>query len=60
MKRLARGESFAMVAPTGLGKSTFGLFAALIHSDKCLIILPTNLLVSQTFEILQKWNKLLL
>ncbi len=57
-KRILRGESFAAVAPTGIGKTTFGsaisLFLAL-KGKKCYIILPTTLLVKQVVETLKKF-----
>jgi len=32
MKRLVRGDSFSIIAPTGVGKTTFGLVAALFFA----------------------------
>lgn len=46
-KRLFLGESFAIIAPTGTGKSTFGLISALLTPKKALIIVPTKMLVNQ-------------
>ncbi|QER42880.1 reverse gyrase [Thermodesulfobacterium sp. TA1] len=46
-KRFFLGESFAIIAPTGTGKSTFGLLGALLTSKKALIIVPTKMLVNQ-------------
>ena len=46
-KRLFLGESFAIIAPTGTGKSTFGLISALLTEKKALIIVPTKVLVEQ-------------
>ena len=48
MKRLLKEESFAIVAPTGIGKTSFGIVACLYLASKgkrCYIILPTSLLV---------------
>lgn len=46
-KRFFLEESFAIVAPTGTGKSTFGLIISLLASKKVLIIVPTKVLVKQ-------------
>lgn len=47
--RLAQNQSFALVAPTGVGKTTFGLVVALYlaykHGKKSYIIVPTTVLV---------------
>ena len=49
-KRFFLGESFAIVAPTGTGKSTFGLIMSLLNPGKSLIIVPTKVLVTQVEE----------
>jgi len=50
-RRFLNGESFAMVAPTGSGKTTaqiiFGLYASANYGRRVLILLPTSLLVHQ-------------
>ncbi len=50
-RRLIRGDSFSIVAPTGVGKTTFGLVAALYfackYGEKSYIVLPTTTLVMQ-------------
>ncbi len=46
-KRYFLGESFAIIAPTGTGKSTFGFIACLLHPKKSLIVVPTKVLVKQ-------------
>jgi len=48
--RLAQKQSFAMIAPTGVGKTTFGLVAALYYAmkgRKTYIVVPTTVLVTQ-------------
>jgi len=48
MWRLAKNKSFSMLAPTGVGKTTFGLVATLYMASegkKSYIIVPTSLLV---------------
>jgi len=49
-KRLFLGESFAILAPTGTGKTTFGLLACLLTPHKSMIIVPTKMLVAQVEE----------
>ncbi len=58
-KRVLNGESFAAVAPTGTGKSTFGIAMASYLSNlnkKSYIIFPTSLLVEQAAEIIKKFG----
>ena len=50
LKRVAKGASFAMIAPTGIGKTTFGLVVALylaIRGWKSYIVVPTTTLAIQ-------------
>lgn len=49
-RRLLRNESFSILAPTGTGKSTFIILSSLYLNKKICIILPTTLLVRQTYE----------
>ncbi len=52
-RRVARGDSFSIIAPTGTGKTTFGLIASIYYACKGLksyIILPTTTLVVQALE----------
>ncbi len=50
-KRLLKGESFAIIAPTGVGKTTFSIIYALYHAFKsksrAYIIVPTKNLQDQ-------------
>ncbi len=48
-KRFFNKDSFAIVAPTGVGKTTFGLVLSLIL-DKSLLIFPTKALSHQAYE----------
>ncbi|NJE06363.1 reverse gyrase [Thermococcus sp. M36] len=51
VKRLLKGRSFSIIAPTGMGKSTFGAFMAVWHATKgkkSYIVVPTTPLVIQT------------
>ncbi len=54
LKRLFFGESFAIVAPTGTGKTTFGLLATLLTPPRTLVLVPTKLLVQQVAERLSE------
>lgn len=57
-KRILRNESFAAIAPTGIGKTSFGLAMALFLATKwkrSYVILPTTILVRQSIEILQRY-----
>ncbi|NPA38620.1 MAG: reverse gyrase [Candidatus Nanohaloarchaeota archaeon] len=52
-KRVLRHESFAIEAPTGTGKSSFGIKMSeylASKGKKCYIIVPTTNLVKQTYE----------
>ncbi|MEM1640932.1 MAG: reverse gyrase [Acidilobaceae archaeon] len=57
IKRFVRGDSFSIVAPTGTGKTTFGLILALysayFKNEKTYIIAPTSTLVAQIAEKLE-------
>lgn len=46
-KRVFMNQSFAIVAPTGVGKTTFGLVMSLFIEGKVLTIFPTRLLAQQ-------------
>ncbi|HIC99424.1 MAG TPA: hypothetical protein EYP08_07320, partial [Pyrodictiaceae archaeon] len=47
-RRLLRGDSFSIIAPTGVGKTTFGLVAALYlacsRGEKSYLVFPTTTL----------------
>jgi len=57
IRRLVRGDSFSIIAPTGTGKTTFGAVAALylacMEGEKSYIILPTTTLVLQVLKKLE-------
>ncbi|ASJ06661.1 reverse gyrase [Thermococcus pacificus] len=56
VKRLLKGRSFSIIAPTGMGKSTFGAFMAVWHATrgkKSYIVVPTTPLVIQTVRKIQ-------
>ncbi|MEM3130984.1 MAG: reverse gyrase [Nitrososphaerota archaeon] len=52
-KRVLLGRSFSIVAPTGMGKTIFGLIMALylsLKGKKCYIIVPSSLLVKHLLD----------
>ncbi len=57
IKRLLLRESFAILAPTGTGKTTFGLLASLYFAGKVLILVPTRLLAQQIGERLEEFSQ---
>ena len=54
MKRLVSGESFAMVAPTGIGKSTllavYALYRACFYGWRVYVLTPTREVAKQFYE----------
>ena len=58
-RKVFLGRSFAMLAPTGVGKTTFGLSMATFlakEGKRSYIVLPTQLLVEQTGERIKKFG----
>jgi Reverse gyrase len=52
-RRLVKGKSFAIVAPTGSGKTTFGIVASLYVASKggkVLMVFPTSTLAYQVYK----------
>ncbi len=52
-RRLIKGKSFAIIAPTGSGKTTFGIVAAIytaLKKGKVLFVLPTSVLADQVYK----------
>ncbi|HEW63858.1 reverse gyrase [Fervidicoccus fontis] len=61
-KRVFLNKSFSIVAPTGVGKTVFGMITALFfskHKEKSMIVLPTRALVSQVCEKLERFKETL-
>ncbi len=57
LKRISKGSSFAMIAPTGVGKTTFGIVVALylaMQGYKSYIIVPTTALAMQAEKRLEE------
>ncbi len=52
-KRFFLGYSFALLAPTGVGKTTFGLTLSSFLKQKSYLLFPTQLLVNQAVEKLR-------
>ncbi|MEM0089947.1 MAG: reverse gyrase [Nitrososphaerota archaeon] len=58
IKRFVRNESFTVVAPTGIGKTAFGLIASLflaLKGKKNYVIVPTTILVEQCVNELRNF-----
>ncbi|MCS7233796.1 MAG: reverse gyrase [Synergistetes bacterium] len=55
-RRLFLKRSFAIVAPPGIGKTTFGIIASLFLDGKSYLLFPTRLLVEQAENLLKKYN----
>ncbi|AAC07187.1 reverse gyrase [Aquifex aeolicus VF5] len=53
-KRVFMNQSFAIVAPTGVGKTTFGLVMSLFLKGRVLAIFPTRLLAQQAGDRLSE------
>ena len=53
-RRLILGRNFSILAPTGIGKTTFGVAAALFLGGKSYIILPTSILVAQVENLARR------
>ena len=59
-KRLLKGKSFAILAPTGVGKTVFGLLSSLFLASKgkkSYVVLPTTLLLSQAIEKVERFKE---
>ncbi len=57
-KRLVKGISFSITAPTGLGKTYFGMVSAIymaLRGKKTLIVVPTAALVSHVLKKLREY-----
>ena len=57
-KRVLLGKSFAIVAPTGVGKTTFGSLMAVYLASKgkrSYIVLPSSILVRQVSERIREY-----
>ncbi len=56
-KRVLMKQSFAVVAPTGVGKTTFGFVTSLFLNPKALLIFPTRILANQAGERLKELSE---
>ena len=52
-KRLLKNESFVAIAPTGIGKTTFGIIASFFVEGKSYIVVPTKILMEFVKEKLE-------
>ncbi len=58
--RFFSDTSFAMIAPTGIGKTTFGLILSLFlqnKNKKTYLLFPTQILVNENFKKLKSLSK---
>ncbi len=55
--RLENGESFSIVAPTGVGKTTFLIGYSIYKKKRTLFIVPTSVLAKQIYERYTKVSK---
>ncbi|WP_457569780.1 reverse gyrase [Desulfurobacterium sp.] len=53
-KRVALKRSFSLIAPTGIGKTTWGMVTSAFLKGKSYIVVPTRILVQQVYEKLTK------
>ncbi len=61
-KRLLKGESFSIIAPTGFGKSTFGIIFSLfsveiLKEKKIYYLVPTKILINEIEKRFNNFNK---
>jgi reverse gyrase len=56
-RRVFQGQSFAIVAPTGVGKTTFGAAIASFLGGKTYILVPTRALVKQVKQRCESLSK---
>jgi len=60
IKRLIKGESFVATAPTGIGKTSFGLVSSIFFATegkKSYIIMPTTILLQQSVDELKRYGE---
>jgi reverse gyrase len=52
-KKVLRGESFSITAPTGFGKTTFGITISHFYPGKICYLVPSKILLSEVSEKLK-------
>jgi len=59
-KRVFLNNNFSIVAPTGVGKTVFGIISAMyfaVNGKRSYLIVPTSLLVQQTIEKIKVYSE---
>lgn len=60
-RRVLSGQSFAIIAPTGVGKTVFGsvmaLYLAVKKDLRTFIVLPTKTLLKQVLSKIREWEE---
>ncbi len=56
-KRIFMKKSFSILAPTGIGKTTFGIISALFFEGKFYFIVPTSILVEEVSKKIEELNE---
>ncbi len=56
-RRIFLGKSFSIIAPTGIGKTTFGIISSLFFDGKFYFIVPTSILVEEVYKKLNSLNE---
>jgi len=59
-KRALSGKSFAIIAPTGMGKTSFGIILSIYlakNGKRSYMILPTSLLTQQVHQTMEKYKE---
>ncbi len=55
-KRVFMKKSFSILAPTGIGKTTFGIISSLFFDGKFYFIVPTSILVEEVSKRIEELN----
>lgn len=56
LKKVLRHESFTIMAPTGFGKTTFGIAVALFFNKKVYYLVPSKILLAEIENKFKQYN----